>query len=101
MPFGNSDEDVPYRSHVPDGITSDDSPTVDEDNFDTLKAVYISFQEAIAALDKWHAFDLEEKDELSLKQQIVAHRLAYDIIAPLYSELRNTVSSINAKYRDR
>ena len=98
---GQSDEEVPYRSHVPEGIASDNKPTWDEDNFDTLKVVHSSLRDSMAALDKWHVFDLEEKDGLDIKQQILAHRLAYGIVAPLEEAIRNAISVIDDKYRDR
>lgn len=96
-----SDEEILYRSHVPEGIISADVSTRDEDNFDTLKAVYLTLKAAVDDLDRWHAFDLAERDGLDIKQQILAARIAFDTLIPVLSSIESAIAVVNDKYKDR
>lgn len=95
-----NDEEIPYRSNVPESIIASDATTTDEDQYGTLKQVYVALKASIGDLDKWHAFDLELK-ELTLKQQIVAHKLAFDILAPLLDTVESALATVDDKYRNR
>lgn len=64
----------------------------------TLQAVHKDLSAAMEEIDKWHAFDTEEK-ELTLKQQIVAHRKAYEMVAPALDAVTNALATIDSKYR--
>lgn len=78
-------------------ITTSVSST-DESNYDTLKNVLGILTNALIGLDKWSAFDSEEK-ELKLKQQIVAHRIAYGVLSEAHELVRNTVTTIDENYK--
>ena len=97
----SSDEDIPYRSYIPEGLVADVRPTKDEDQFDTLKAVGRILRTSVAELDGWAAFDLKEEDGLTIKQQIVAHRLAFAVLAPLLESVESAISVVDNKYKDR
>jgi hypothetical protein len=74
---------------------------VDTDNFDTLRAVRDELTTALAELDGWHAFDLAERDGLTIKQQIKAHQLAYAMMAPLLDSINSALDQVNRKYRNQ
>ncbi len=95
-------EDIPYRTAFtePDTVRVQ-TTSKDEDNYDTLKSVYKVLNDSLLALDKWSAFDLREQDGLSLKQQIKAHQLAYDILAPLVGAVESAVALVDDKYKER
>lgn len=96
-------EALPYRSPVTVAAANAPiTPTRDEDEYGTLKSVYIDMKAAIERLDQWHAFNLDEKTAgLTLKQQIVAHKQAYDIVAPLFSTLESAVELIDRTFIER
>lgn len=96
-----NDEEIPYRSDVPASIMASDATTHDEDQYDTLKSVYVALKASVDDLDKWHAFDLKEEDGLDIKQQIVAHRLASDILTPLLDSVESALATVDDKYRNR
>ena len=95
-----TDPDIPYRTSVPNFTPAASVSSTDENEFSTLLQARNEFGEAIAQLHHWDAFDLEEK-ELTVKEQIKAHRVAYDILLPLYESFNDTVNQINAKYREK
>jgi hypothetical protein len=74
--------------------------TVDESEFSTLQTVRGLLADGIAQLNGFNAFDLVES-ELKIKQQIKAHQLAYDILAPLLETIDNTITQINSKHRSK
>ena len=96
-----TDEDIPYRSAIRDQPeTTSQVSSVDERNFDTLKTVRRLLSGAVDGLDKWHAFDLEDK-EMNLKNQIKARQLAYDILTPLVEAIDSALLAVDDKYRQR
>jgi hypothetical protein len=98
--MAHSDEDIPYRSAVPASIIeTKDQATVDEANFDTLKAVQQDLHEALTQLDQFHVFDLEDKEGMDIKQQIKAHRLAFEVLAPITAAVDSAVEKVDGKYR--
>ena len=97
----NDDEQIPYRSAVPTGIIPKEEASVDEAHFDTLKIVQRELRDGIRQLDQWHAFDLKkENTSLSVEQQILAHRQAFDILAPILAHVDGVIERIDAKYRE-
>lgn len=97
------DERIPYRARITD-LPSDASrgvATIDEQNYDTLALAYKQLKTSVEELDGWHAFDLTEKDGLTIKQQIKAHQLAFEILAPVLSALETAVATVDNKYKER
>lgn len=91
-------DELPYRTPV----TATAAPTrtsVNENNYDTLKIILAALGDSLETIDGWHAFDVEEK-ELTVKQQIVAHRKAYEIILPAYEAVKSAMQKVDAKYKE-
>lgn len=82
------------------GVIPDKRTSADEEQYDTLRQVYLLMKKGLDDLDKWAAFDLTET-ELKLKQQIKAHQLAYDLIAPLFESIQTAMINVNAKYKEK
>lgn len=97
-----NDEDIPYRTP---GINYQlpaeaQVSSLDERNYDTLKMVLHTLTTAVDSLDKWHAFDTT-CTELQVKQQIVAHRIAADILSPVIEAVKSSVEAVDNKYRQQ
>lgn len=102
MPFRDR-EAIPYLNSAAEAVNSvlpNTKVTRDEENYDTLRQVYLILQVGLDELDKWHAFDLKEK-EIEIKAQIKAHQLAYDLIAPLFESIQQAMEVVNQKYKER
>lgn len=102
MPMG--DENTPYRARFPGlSVTPDENTnSQDQQEFSTLEAVYLDAKAELDKIDAWHAFELDEKlAGLTIKQQILAHKIAYDILAPLVETMRDALATVNEKYRER
>lgn len=103
MPMG--DENTPYRARFPGlSVTPDDDNQTsrDEQEFSTLEAAYLDLKRDLDTIDHWSAFDLDEKTAgLTIKQQVKAHRLAYEILAPIEEMLRTALANVNEKYREK
>lgn len=91
-------ENVPYRATISSLPAPATTSSVDENEFSTLQTVRKLFAESIGQLNSFNAFDLTES-EMKIKQQIKAHELAYDILAPLLETIDNTIMQINSKYK--
>lgn len=96
-----NDEEPPYRNGIqlPLAAKQVSTTVADEQNFDSLKIARQTLADALEGLDKWHAFDSTET-ELKLKQQIKAHQMAYNIIAPVFEMLNQAVMTIDDKYKN-
>lgn len=102
-------EALPLRSSgirsngaVPSAVVPSNKVTRDEEQYSTLKAAFLSIEEGMAALDQWHAFDLQEQKGptgLTIKQQIVAHQKAYDILAPIRDGMEAALKLVDDKYK--
>lgn len=96
-----NDEEVPYRAPFNlNSVKEDLKFSKDEEEQSTLRRVFTLLKDALADLDKWHAFDLTES-ELKLKQQIKAHQMAADSIGPAYEEVRQALATIDEKFKQR
>jgi hypothetical protein len=82
-------ENVPYRARM-NSLPGVATPS-------TVRGL---LADGIAQLNGFNAFDLVES-ELKIKQQIKAHQLAYDILAPLLETIDNTITQINSKHRSK
>lgn len=71
---------------------------MDEQEYSTLKQVQAILYQAVADLDKWSAFDTEEK-ELKLKQQIVAHRMSFEVLAPVLDAVNAAMQLVDDKFK--
>lgn len=94
-------DDLPYRTPgVSPGFGQATAPvSQDEANYDSLKGAYLEMKAAIDGLDKWHAFDLDEKtSEMAVKQQILAHRKAFEIVAPAFQTLESAVELVDREF---
>lgn len=97
----NQDEEVPYRSPFDlNEVKEDEGFSTDESEQSTLRRVYKLLKESNSRLDQWHAFDLT-CGEMTLKQQVKAHQLAADIIAPALEEVRQALATIDEKFKQR
>lgn len=97
-------ENAPYRARFPGLRVSPDEPdnTQDQQDFSTLEAAYLDVKAELDRIDHWSAFELDEKAAgLTIKQQIKAHQLAYDILAPIEEMMRNALATVNEKYREK
>jgi hypothetical protein len=94
------DQDIPYRTPFQTSTPAASVSSTDEHEYSTLLKQRNDFVEALAQLNHWDAFDLKES-ELGIKEQIKAHRLAYDILSPIFESLNSAVNDINAKYREQ
>ena len=73
----------------------------DVDNSDTLRVVRSVLAQGLADIDKWHAFDLTGREGLTMKQQVEARKLAYQILVPLLDAVDSAMEQVNRKYRRR
>jgi hypothetical protein len=97
----NQDEEVPVRGFTDYAALADHGEySKDEEEQSTLRIVHKLFKDALNSLDSYHVFDLTET-ELKLKQQIKAHRLAADILAPLLEALEQALATVDEKFRMR
>lgn len=98
-------DDLPYRTPgISPGFGQTTQPSVsqDEAQYNTLKAVYLDMKETMDTIDKWHAFDLDEKTAgVTIKQQILAHRRAYEMIAPSFQALETAVEQVDRQFIER
>ena len=75
-----------------------DKPSnADSDEYSTLIVVRDELRSSMDGIDKWHAFDTVG-DALTIKQQIVAHQLAYNIVAPLLDAIQSAIDGVDRKY---
>lgn len=95
------DEDLPYRASVASVLPSADDTRVDESHYDTLRAVHTALKDGMDGLDEWHAFDLTKSDGLTVEQQIVAHRKAFDILVPVFQAVNDAIIKVDEKYKER
>lgn len=100
-----NDENLPYRSHFPGGLTvpTDDEQTSfskDEQEFSTLETIYKIMRDELAELKGWQKIDLTET-ELKVKQQIKAHQIAVDLLEPLVESMLQALGTVNEKYREK
>lgn len=100
IPEGYEDNDVPVRSPFFMGATNNIS-TQDEEDFSTLKELQTKINEDVKALHSVDAFDLTEKEGLSIKEQMQAYRMAESIVAPLQSLINDTVNTIKQNQKER
>jgi len=83
-----SDEDIPYRSVVPDVLQDTQRTTPDEVNYDTLRIVGKILQEAVDGLYKdFNAFKVSPdkttlEDAQLMLRQIEVKQSVYDRIDP-------------------
>lgn len=92
--------DIGYRTPptaVP--VTTQESSR-DEQDYSTLKEVQSILASALFEIDKWSAFDTDEK-ELKIKQQIVAHRMAYQTISEAAQAVNSAIATVDQNFKDR
>lgn len=94
------DDELPYRTPFQYTTPAASVSSTDEHEFSTLLQQRNEFAAAIAQLDHWSAFDLEGT-EMTIKQQIKAHELAFGILSPIFEALNSAVNDINEKYREK
>lgn len=78
---------------------NDQQFTQDDADNSTLRAVYKVLKEQMAELDAWHAFDLKDTDGLTIKQQIKAHQLAFEILETALTPIETTLNITDEKHR--
>lgn len=98
------DEDVPVRGFFnPKDLAEDTTYTTDEVQESSLRRVYLILKQGSNDLDKWHAFADGHRhlSELKLKQDIHAHELAANIIAPALELVEQALATVDEKFRQR
>lgn len=103
MGFGDADA-LEYRTAgiAPQYTQPASVVSQDEANYDTLKSVYLDMKQRLDDIDKWHAFDLKKNEsDLEIKQQIYAHQVAYDILAPAFQALETAVATVDNVFLER
>ena len=96
------DDEIPYRSAIPDGIYGGDAPaTADEHEFSTLVAVLKILDEAIDSL-RFDIVALDLPDGLTVDQslsslliQVKGKQEAYRILAAVYQSVKAAVEKVN------
>lgn len=74
----------------------------DAANYDTLKSVYKDLKAQMENIDKWHAFDLKgDLTGMSVEQQILAHQVAYDMVAPAFEAVQTALETIDREFIER
>lgn len=106
MNFPDTNEEVPTRSPFSVlGEVQEDKKvfTKDEEDASTLRRIYNMFSEKLNELDQFHLFTKEARalSDLKLKQQIEAHQLAYDILAPLHETMKQALTVVDERFRER
>lgn len=110
MPTREQD-DLPYRSAVPQGIVSSNKgTTTNEQNYDTLKNVLKTLDTRIEGLYKdFNAFDVvgllqsSELDDAQKKLlvQILAKQQAYDVLIEAREAINSVLITADQKYKQR
>ena len=95
-----NDEDIPYRSAIPETVVADTKFSKDEEQEPTLRRVYKLLKDGVDDLGRWNAFDLTET-ELKLKQQIKAHQIAASILEPALDAVTQALATVDENFRQR
>lgn len=99
IPEGYEDNDVPTRAPFDVGNT-DNVSTQDENDFSTLLQLQKDINQSVRELHSVNAFDLTEKEGLSIKEQMAAFRAAEAIVSPLQILINDTVDTIKNKQKE-
>lgn len=98
------DEDFSYRT-TPTAVPAAQQPVSrDEADYSTLKAVYKDLKQCIDDIDKWHAFELEgslDGNNLSINQQILAHKKAFEIVQPAFEAVERALLEVDQQFIER
>ena len=98
----NTDEDVPVRSIVDFGsLNEDKKPSQDETDESTLRQIYLLLKDKITEIDMWHAFERKTDSELTLKQQIKAREIAFNIVNPAFEAVRDALVKVDKAFVER
>lgn len=98
----NQDEEIPVTGIVdPRQLGEPVQFTKDEEEQSTLRRVYVILREKMADIDKWHAFERKTDSELSIKQQIKARQIAFEIVAPAFEAVEQALATVDEKFRQR
>lgn len=102
-------EAVPFLNSAAEfmaGVMPVNRVTKDEENYDTLKAIYLVLAESVEALYKdFNAFKLPEGVPkttalYNLMVQIDGKQQAYDILAPLAESAKQALDLVDNKYKE-
>ena len=102
----SSDENIPYRSAIPD-VMADDTTTTTEDeaNYNTLIIVRNTFQTSVNNLYKdFNAFTLNKNKLPADRAKLLLHDIevkqgVYDVLAPLLESVISAVQTVDDKYK--
>lgn len=98
----NTDEDVPVRSIVDFGsLNEDKKSSQDETDESTLRQIYLLLKDKITEIDMWHAFERKTDSELTLKQQIKAREIAYNMVNPAFEAVRDALVKVDKAFVER
>jgi 3-phosphoglycerate kinase len=100
----NPDEEVPVRSFTDYADIKEDTKfSKDEEQESTLRQVFALLQDGMTGLATWDAFSAAHRkdSDLKLKQDIHAHELAYDILAPAYDLVKQALITVDQRFRER
>lgn len=102
-----NNEEIPYRSPVSQLPTTDKASSVDEGNYDTLRAVRQELAQAIDALaTDFNAFTIIKDQKPEDRAAILLHEVevrqaAYDILMPVFEAVNSTMEAVDVKYREK
>lgn len=98
--MGFGDDGLQYRTPgiAPRSAFTDPTTSEDAANYDTLKSVYKDLKAAMENIDKWHAFDLAETGGIAIKQQILAHQVAYDMVLPAFEAVQTALETVDREF---
>lgn len=100
------DEEIPYRSAIPDVMPDTERTMPDEMNYDTLRNVGKILQDALDALAKdFNAFKVSpdkttEEDAKLILRQIEVRQGVYDILAPVVDSVTTAMQVVDEKYKN-
>lgn len=102
MAFGNQDEEVPVRGIVNfNALKEDTKPSKDESEESTLRQVYLLLRDKLVEIDMWHAFERKTDSEMTLKQQIKARQVAFEIVNPAFEAVRDALMRVDKAFVER
>jgi hypothetical protein len=92
------EDDLVYRSPIAMS-TGRQVSAQDERDYSTLLRVQKELHAQMESLKSVNVFDLTEK-ELTVKEQIAAHRLAIDLLYPISNLIDLSVQNITEKHKE-
>lgn len=100
-----TDEDIPYRSAIPEAPDNSQVTSKDEDQYSTLLNVQKTLAASVEALSKdFNAFDLYTDKPLSTRGTLILHEIevrqgVFDIVAPLLDSVNDAIKIVDSRHK--